>query len=91
MTQIQFVGITPDVLLDLFDKRINKRFKEVEEYFQPILPTIYLTRQEVAKLLSVDLSTVHNWKKQGKLIAYQIGGRVFYKRAEVENSIVRLK
>jgi excisionase family DNA binding protein len=91
MTQIQFVNITTDGFLDLIDARLNKHFKEVEKYLQPKTPTTYLTRHEVAELLSVDLSTVHNWKKQGKLIAYQIGGRVFYKRAEVENSIVRLK
>ena len=42
-------------------------------------------------MLSVDLSTVHNWTKKGILTAHQIGGRVFYLRTDVENAIVKLK
>jgi len=91
MTQIQLVGITPDALADLIDMRLNKRFKDVTNYLQPKEQTIYLTRQEVAKLLSVDLSTVHNMTVKGILQKYQISGRVLYKRDEVENSIVKIK
>jgi hypothetical protein len=90
MTQIQFVGISPDALADLIDSRLNKRFKEVTEHLQPKEPTKYLTRHDVAKLLSVDLSTVHNMSVKGILQKYQISGRVLYKRSEVENAIVKL-
>ena len=91
MTQIQLVGITPDALADLIDMRLNKRFKDVTTYLQPKEPTVYLTRKEVATLLSVDLSTVHNMTVKGILQKYQISGRVLYNRAEVENSIVKIK
>jgi hypothetical protein len=91
MTQIQLVGITPDALLDLIDMRLNKHFKEVAKHLQPKEQTVYLTRQEVAKFLSVDLSTVHNMSVKGILQKYQISGRVLYNRAEVENAVVKLK
>ena len=91
MTQIQLVGITPDALADLIDMRLNKHFKEVTKHLQPKEPTVYLTRQEVAKFLSVDLSTVHNMTVKGILQKYQISGRVLYNRTEVENAIVKLK
>jgi hypothetical protein len=91
MTQIQLVGITPDALADLIDMRLNKRFKDVTTYLQPKEPTVYLTRKEVATLLSVDLSSVHNMSVKGILQKYQISGRVLYKRAEVESAIVKLK
>ena len=42
-------------------------------------------------MLKIDLSSLHNWKKRGILQAYQIGGRVYYKRDEVELAIVKLK
>ena len=48
----------------------------------------YLTRQEVADMLKCDLSTVHNWTKAGTLNAYQIGGRVYYKKSEIEASMI---
>ena len=46
-----------------------------------------LSRNEVAKLLKIDLSTVHNWTKKGKLLAHGLGNRVYYKRSEVEAAI----
>ena len=91
MTQIQLVGISPNDLVDLIDTRLNKRFKDVTEHLQPKQPTVYLTRHEVAKMLSVDISTVHNMSVRGILQKYQISGRVLYRRDEVENAIVKLK
>lgn len=72
-------------------EQIKFKLGELQKNFQPKTPTEYLTRNEVAKLLKIDLSSVHNWTKRGLLTAYQIGGRVYYKRAEVENSLVELK
>ena len=50
-----------------------------------------LTKQETAELLSVNLSTIHNWVKNGKLNPKGIGGRVYFDRDEVLNSIKSLK
>jgi excisionase family DNA binding protein len=52
---------------------------------------IYLTRQEVADKFKCDLSTVHNWTKSGKLKAYGIGNRVYYKLSEVDGALVPLR
>lgn len=62
----------------------------LEKNFQPKEPTEYLTRNEVAELLKCDLSTIWLWTKKGKIISYGIGNRVYYKRSEVENAMVRL-
>ena len=70
---------------------IKSEIKDLKKNFQPKEPIEYLTRGEVAELLKIDLSSVHNWTKKGILTSYQIGGRVYYKRAEIENSIVKLK
>ncbi len=51
----------------------------------------YLTRRDLASLLDIDISTVHNWSKRGILNPYGIGGRVYYKRSEVEAAIIELK
>lgn len=70
---------------------IKSELADLKKNFQPKEPNEYLTRNNVAKMLSVDLSTVHNYTKRKILQAYQIGGRVFYKRDEVQNAIVKLK
>lgn len=38
-------------------------------------------------MLGINLTTLNNWTKKGILISYGIGGRVYYKRHEVENAI----
>jgi len=70
---------------------IKKQIEELRTHLQPKQPTEFLTRSEVAELLKINLSTLHNYTKQNKLIAYGIGSRVYYKREEVINSIIKLK
>jgi Helix-turn-helix domain len=91
MEQIQFIGTTPNALVNLIDEVVKRQLEDLKKSYQPKEPNEYLTRNNVAELLSVDLSTVHNWTKKGILHAKQIGGRVFYLREEIENAIVKLK
>lgn len=55
--------------------------------FQPVQPTEYLTRSEVCKLLKIDLSTLHRWRKEGHIPSYGFGNRVYFKRSEVDHII----
>ncbi|AXT63095.1 DNA-binding protein [Aquimarina sp. AD10] len=87
---IQLISITPEQLQSLYLQGIKLEFEELKKSFQPKEPTKYLTRSEVSEMLKVDLSTVHNWTKKGKLKAYGIGGRVYYKRQEIEESLIKL-
>lgn len=49
-----------------------------------------LTRTETAKYLKVDISTLWNWTKKGKLKAYGIGNRVYYKKNEIDEALIRI-
>ncbi|MBK9477839.1 MAG: helix-turn-helix domain-containing protein [Bacteroidia bacterium] len=75
---------------ELFDevKVIKEQMEAVIINFQPKTPPDYMTRLEVAEMLSCDLSTIHSWTRKGKLIPYGIGNRVYYKRNEVEAALV---
>lgn len=44
----------------------------------------YLTAKQTANLLQINPATVWAWNKNGTLIKYRIGKRVYYKRSEVE-------
>ena len=88
---VQFIQVTPEQLQNAIIEGVKTQLKDLKKHFEPKTPTEYLTRQEVATMLSIDLSTLHNWKTKGILKAHQIGGRVFYKRTEIENAIVELK
>lgn len=90
MTAIQFIHYTPEQLqscivagiqtaLDGFLKQVPKSPSEE-----------ILTRQEVADLLKISLSTIHNWCKKGKLKPHGIGNRVYFKRSEIEENLKRI-
>ena len=88
---ILLTSTSPSHLVDLIDKKFKDRLVRLETKFQPKEPTIYLTRNEVAEMLKINLSSVHNWTKKGILISYGCQGRVYYKREEVEQAIIKLK
>ena len=90
MGQIQFIQITPEQLQNEILKGVKAELEQLKKDFQPKQPTEFLTRQEVAQLLKIDISTVHNWTKRGKLKSYGMVGRVYYRRDEVEGALVEL-
>jgi len=90
MQQVQFIQTTPEQLQESILQGVKSQLDELKKQYQPKEPEEYLSRAEVAKMLKVDISTVHNWSKSGKLQRHGIGNRVYYKRSEVERAIVQL-
>jgi len=88
---IQLIQLTPNELQNAIIEGVNKQLEELKNHFQPKEPTELLTRSETSALLKINLTTLWNYTKQGKLISYGIGNRVYYKRAEVMQSIIKLK
>ena len=88
MASIQFIGTNPtDLITELKNSLIPELKAQLSAQFQPIQPTEYLTRSEVCKLLKIDLSTLHRWRKDGTISSFGIGNRVFIKRSEIDQII----
>lgn len=87
---VQFIQVTPEQLQNAIIEGVKQQLNNFKEHLKPVEPNEYLSRSEVAKMLSVNESTVHNWRNKGVLSSYQIGGRVFFKRKDVENAMVKL-
>ena len=90
MSTIQLIQITPEELQNEILKGVKSQFEDLKKHLQPKQPNEYLTRSEVAKMFSVDLSTIHNWCKSGKLNPLGMGARVYFLRSEVEASLTPL-
>ena len=90
MQTVQFIQITPEQLQESIIEGVRDQLQDLKQHFQPKEPTEYITRSELADILSVDLSTIHNYTKKGLLTAYGISGRVYYKRDEVDQAFIKL-
>lgn len=88
---IQFVQSSPEELTNRICERFKADLDNLKSEFQPRQPQEFLTRTYVKEWLNVDMSTIHNWTKSGKLKAYGIGNRIYYKRTEVEQALIPLK
>ena len=90
MKTLHLFEITPEEL-------VARVVNELKQYQQLATPqTIsnseeYLTVKDVANLFHISIATVNNWKREGILVAHQIGGKIFFKRTEIENSLIELK
>ncbi len=87
MEAIQFIQYTPEQLQSEINAGVKIQLQDFLKHFKPKEPNDYLTRQEVAKMFNVDLSTIHNWCKSKKLNPLGLGSRVYFLRSEIEQSL----
>lgn len=78
------------------ENSIRMIIREELEEFKNNLPELIneddlLTRKEVADLLKIDLSTIHNWTKKGRLKSYGIGNRVYFRRKDIDEALIPLR
>lgn len=92
MPTVQFIQVTPEQLQNAILEGVKNQLEDLKKEFEPKKPTEYVTRNYVAdEMLHCHISSVHNLTKKGILQKYSCGGRVLYKRSEVEDAIVKLK
>lgn len=87
MQAVTIVQITPEELEELIYKAVIKCLKDFNPKSAETPKEDYMSRSAVAEMLDVDLSTIHNWTKKGKLKSCGIGARVYYKRSEIESAL----
>lgn len=73
-----------DKLLD-FEKRLDK----LPEMIEAVQGEDLLTRQKAMRLLDVGSATLDRWSRQGIINRYGIGGRVYFKKSEIINSLIK--
>jgi len=90
--QIIFTGSTPEALVNLINENLKAQLNELKkELLYKEANEELLTREETCKLLQIDSSTLWHWTKKGKVKAYGIANRRYYKRSELMASLVILK
>ena len=74
-----------------FEAILKNQLQELkEEISKSSTPTKYLTRNQVAEMLSISLTTLWRYTKIGIVSSYQIGNRVLYNQKEVQFAVIKL-
>lgn len=94
MVKNEFVllGFNQEQLKELVNGEVKKVIKDLEKSLGNLHANDeLLTREEACKLLKIDLSTLWHWTNKGKVKAYAIASRRYYKRCELLEALKPLK
>jgi hypothetical protein len=88
ITQLQ--NLSPEELTELIKESLKSQLKNLKSEFIQNDPDELLTREETCKYFQIDSSTLWHWTNKGKVTAYGIGNRRYYKKAELLESLIPL-
>jgi len=84
--------MTPQLLKDLICEGVKTEMEAFKKNFHKEAERDdLLSREEAANLLKIDLSSLWRWQQRGKVKAYSIAGKRYYKRSELLESLKELK
>jgi hypothetical protein len=88
---IQFIQTSPEQLAKLISDGIKSQLDDFKKSFNPQNPDDILTRVQTCDFLQIDSSTLWHWTNKGKVIAYGIANRRYYKKSELLECLKPLK
>tara|TARA_B110000259_G_scaffold25800_1_gene26603 strand:+ start:476 stop:757 length:282 start_codon:yes stop_codon:yes gene_type:complete len=78
-------------LTQLIKDGVKSQLENFKETLNTHNPDELLTRDQTCKFLQIDSSTLWAWTNKGKVKAYGIGNRRYYKKAELLESLQLVK
>jgi predicted DNA-binding transcriptional regulator AlpA len=85
MSKIQFLETTPAALAELIAAEVAKHLKPAPA--PKIDGEDVMTREQVKNLLGCSYVTLHKHVEKGRFKKYSLGGRSYYKRSEILETI----
>jgi hypothetical protein len=82
-TNIQFIQTSPEQLAKLISEDIREQLEEFTKDISLPNKDVLMTRSQVCEFLQINSSTLCHWTNKGKVIAYGIANRRYYKKAEL--------
>lgn len=73
-----------------FEVILKNQLQELKEQISTSSIPKYLTRKQVAEMLSISLTTLWRYTTMGVISSYQIGNRVLYNQKEVQLAVTKL-
>lgn len=77
-----------------FLKALDRIISKVEQLTQNCHPTLngerFLTDREVSERLKVSRRTLQDYRNQGKMLYYHVGGKILYKESDLERVLEKV-
>ena len=84
-------NVSPEQFKELITNVSKTQLEDFKKNFKANNGDELLTREETCELLQIDSSTLWHWTNKGKVKAYGIGNRRYYKKAELLECLTPLK
>ncbi len=92
MSTLQFIQLTPEKLVDLINEGTKNQLRKFYTELQAeTAKDELMSREQTATFLQIHETTLWHWTNKGKVKAYSIAGKRYYKRSEVMDSLTLLK
>lgn len=90
MGELKFVHATQEELEALIGESLKQEFLEIKKELNSYATdkNKVLTKEETAKFLKIDLSTLWRWTKKGLIKAHSIGNRVYYFMSDINKALL---
>jgi len=90
-TQLHFYQTTPEELTNDILNGVDGKLKEFYDKYTPSKSKEeeLLTVEETINLLKCSKQALYNWRKNGILPSYRLGNRVYYKKTDIFNKLVK--
>lgn len=84
-------NVSPEQFKELLTNVFKTQLEDLKNNFNTHNPDELLTREQTCELLQINSSTLFHWTNKGKVKAYGIGNRRYYKKAELLECLTPLK
>ena len=82
-----------DPQMQMFAQLMESVLKKLERYCATARPMlggeVYLTSEEVCKLLHLSSRTLQEYRDSGTIAYYKIGGKILYKQSDIQAMLER--
>ena len=84
-------NLSPEALTELIKEGVKSQLIDFKKDLQTHNPDELFTREQTCEFLQIDSSTLWHWTNKCKVVAYGIGNRRYYKKAELLECLKPLK
>ncbi len=84
-------NVSPEQFKELITNVFRSQLEDFKNNLSTYNPDELLTREQTCELLQINSSTLFHWTNKGKVKAYGIGNRRYYKKAELLECLTPLK